>query len=668
MADTKEPSVMRDPLNRLNHYGSQPISSVRGLETELLKKQPANDVLTAMSVTPPRKDAPNGQIPVLVGGSIQWRKIGLEAGDMIDTGAFNYILNMGGGSGSGDVTTAYLTENYYDVGQTDDLLEGKADFAHSHDEYQSRDTQLDQLASLLLDPTNAGYRIAVNSSGSGFELVAPSTDTVEEATWITISATGTGSSQNITLYEAVDQSQVFLWVAGVAKFAPADFTVTGLTLTGTFTNAAAVKVRYLGTIQGAVPVNSNAPDISGDDDVGATLTLDSLGAWSGTPDAYEQRWTRDNVVITGEEGEDFLVTTGSDINANIRCEVRAHNTFGWSDWVASNAVGPIVAAPDLTAPVLDFSDDYVSGGRFLWKFDWPANVYAGYYLYWEFAANATGDFTTASNTGEHPLTVADLAGSISIADLIANDGYQDPTGDFSFRAWFRREDGVESAMSNVLTGTVETSVAELHSTTGFNKSQYLTVTDGVSAVMNTMLNGLRLARSTVSAANSKFHMEATVDSIYSGASSVNGSIGFGVCEAYDASDSSGNFNKSGGSYPSPGTTDAGFCVVVRKGVTSVTVRRNGLNSAGTALDAAPAAGDIIAIDYDEDTGAYLIRYKRAVTGTTKTLASGTLTSLIPPAGAVYACAGGYALGDGCTVNFGADPFAIPESTDHEIFG
>lgn len=665
--------AVRDPLNRLNHYGSQAISTVRDLQMALDKRQIRDPKLDAIANAPMVADAPNGQIPVYFGdGRVIWRKVGIGPGDIIDTASANLILDFsgGGGGGTGDVTTDYLTENYYDIGQTDDLLNGKADFDHGHDAYQPRDTQLDQLASLLLDSANAGYRIAVNESGSGFELVEPSTDTAEEAAWITISATGTGASQDITLYETVDQSQVFLWVAGSAKFAPGDFTVTGQTLTGTFTNAAAVKVRYLGTVQGAIPVNSNAPDISGDDDVGATLTLDSLGVWSGTPDSYEQRWTRDNVVIAGEEGEDFLVTTGSDIDADIRCEVRAHNTFGWSDWVASNAVGPIVAAPDLTAPVLDFSDVYVSGGRFLWKFDWPANVYAGYYLHWEFAANNTGDFTVISNSGEHPLTVTDLAGSISIADLAANDGYQDPTGDFSFRAWFAREDGVESPLSNVLTGTVETSVAEMHSTTGANKTQYLNMSGDpvLSGVMNAALNGLRLVRSTVPAANSKFHFEAEIDGIYSGASSVNGSVAIGLCEAYDSGAGTGNLNTSGGGYPSFGVSSNGFTVYIRKGVTTVTVRRNGASVAGTALDAAPAIGDVISIDYDEDTGVYLVRYLRAATGTTKTIASGTLTSFIPAAGGVYACAGGYMTGDAFTANFGADPFQIPESTDHDIFG
>lgn len=91
-----------DPRNRLNHYGSQPISSVRELQTSLDGKQPKNEKLSAISASPLRKDAPEGQIPVFVGNQVQWKKIGLGADNIPDVNAFNYLLNLGGGGGGGN--------------------------------------------------------------------------------------------------------------------------------------------------------------------------------------------------------------------------------------------------------------------------------------------------------------------------------------------------------------------------------------------------------------------------------------------------------------------------------------------------------------------------------------------------------------------------------------
>jgi len=55
------------------------------------------------------------------------------------------------------------------------------------------------------------------------------------------------------------------------------------------------------------PVNTDAPDISGTATVGATLTLDSPGTWTGSPTLTHQ-WYRVEEVVAGE----FLTTEGGD--------------------------------------------------------------------------------------------------------------------------------------------------------------------------------------------------------------------------------------------------------------------------------------------------------------------------------------------------------------------
>lgn len=76
---------MADPLNRINHHGSQPISSVRGLEKELKDKQEADPKLNALANATPRVDAAKGQIPVFHGeGHVEFKKIGLGPSDLLD--------------------------------------------------------------------------------------------------------------------------------------------------------------------------------------------------------------------------------------------------------------------------------------------------------------------------------------------------------------------------------------------------------------------------------------------------------------------------------------------------------------------------------------------------------------------------------------------------------
>lgn len=84
---------MVDPLNRLNHYGSQPISSVRGLEDELAHKQPENIKLQAISDAE-MQDAPQ-QIAVFTSSDTAvMKKIGPNPGDLVDGNVLGSALAM----------------------------------------------------------------------------------------------------------------------------------------------------------------------------------------------------------------------------------------------------------------------------------------------------------------------------------------------------------------------------------------------------------------------------------------------------------------------------------------------------------------------------------------------------------------------------------------------
>lgn len=102
---------MADPLNRANHYGSQPISSVRGLQDELDHKQPESPKLTAIDAAE-LLETPQ-QIPVFVSSDqVVMKKIGPNPNDLVDGNVLGEALVMvSGGRGlSVDVPSDFLAE------------------------------------------------------------------------------------------------------------------------------------------------------------------------------------------------------------------------------------------------------------------------------------------------------------------------------------------------------------------------------------------------------------------------------------------------------------------------------------------------------------------------------------------------------------------------------
>lgn len=87
---------------------------------------------------------------------------------------------------------------------------------------------------------------------------------------------------------------------------------------------------------GAVPVNSVAPVISGNVQVGQTLTTTD-GTWSNTPTSYAYQWKRDGVSI-GSATANTHILVELDAGAAITCEVTASNAGGAGTPAASNSL------------------------------------------------------------------------------------------------------------------------------------------------------------------------------------------------------------------------------------------------------------------------------------------------------------------------------------------
>lgn len=93
----------------------------------------------------------------------------------------------------------------------------------------------------------------------------------------------------------------------------------------------------------AAPVNSIAPAVSGDAEVGATLTTDD-GTWTGyPPPVFTYQWQRDTgggfSDIVGETASTYELGSG-DAGADVRCRVTATNSQGAAT-ASSNEIGPV---------------------------------------------------------------------------------------------------------------------------------------------------------------------------------------------------------------------------------------------------------------------------------------------------------------------------------------
>jgi hypothetical protein len=88
---------------------------------------------------------------------------------------------------------------------------------------------------------------------------------------------------------------------------------------------------------GVAPTNTVAPTLtpSGSQSTGTVITLGN-GTWTGTsPITYEYRWTRDNVVISGETANTYTILAGDD-GTVIKGQVRATNAAGVSSYVTTS--------------------------------------------------------------------------------------------------------------------------------------------------------------------------------------------------------------------------------------------------------------------------------------------------------------------------------------------
>ena len=99
------------------------------------------------------------------------------------------------------------------------------------------------------------------------------------------------------------------------------------------------------------PVNTVAPVIAGNADVGSTLTLTSVGTYTGTaPITYAYQWYRGVTAIVGQTSTTYI-TQVADAGEQVTCQVQASNAYG-ATFVFSNYIIVTPAPVNTISPVV----------------------------------------------------------------------------------------------------------------------------------------------------------------------------------------------------------------------------------------------------------------------------------------------------------------------------
>lgn len=336
--------------------------------------------------------------------------------------------------------------------------------------------------------------------------------------------------------------------------------------------------------------------------------------------------------------------------------VSAVNSDGESTLAAEQSAVP--GTVTITAPVATLTSAAGDAPQVDLAFD--GTVYAGYYLRVERSTtgtkDGTGAYTSPTLSVLYQITSSDLSDGITDIEL-ATEGYAPPTGTWYHHYRIEREDGAMSVWSNELTGTVVTSIAQLVTSTGVNKSQYVNVTGTpiLTATSNNNVGGQCDVKADVSASG-KRHFEVTILSISPAAQAGPAMVG-----VVDASTAIGPavFGAIGSA-----TLGGAAVEIKRNGTTSVTVNNTTVSTASVGT---PQVGDIIVCEFDTTASAISFWHKRGATETS--LGSYTMTSGIPTT--YHAVVGVYTNlsgADAVQCNFGASAFAKTPSTGYLMYG
>lgn len=279
-----------------------------------------------------------------------------------------------------------------------------------------------------------------------------------------------------------------------------------------------------------------------------------------------------------------------------------------------------------------------------------SNVVAGRYLHIE-RDEAGGDYSSLLQDVLHLIGHdEETTGQITNAAL-AEDGYTDPTGAGKQRYRYEDDIGGVGPWSEI-TYNVTVSVAVWATTTGNDKSQYLTIsgTPALTAKPNNASVGSHVGvRTLTEMVNDKAHWEYALTTLSAG-------VRVGITNATDS-------HNPTSSAPGSSGTRYGACIQLGTGGSS-NFYRNG--SVTTLSDGAWATGDIAIVEVDRTTNT--IAFKRRRAGVTTSIASVVMTTVIPVDYHAYLSENATNTTTEVTVNFGGSTFADTPTAGYDIYG
>jgi hypothetical protein len=162
---------------------------------------------------------------------------------------------------------------------------------------------------------------------------------------------------------------------------------------------------------GKVPVNTVAPEISGDVGVGNKLTC-SKGTWTSDTGikSYEYQWCRDDVDIAGANFNGYDIT-GDDVDTILTCIVRACNSDGCENAISNSIL--IATVPECNVLPSISGEGELIVGQVLTTDDgvWDAIGTITYSYQWKRGGETNINIGTNANT--YTLVKADAGQTIT---------------------------------------------------------------------------------------------------------------------------------------------------------------------------------------------------------------------------------------------------------------
>jgi hypothetical protein len=194
------------------------------------------------------------------------------------------------------------------------------------------------------------------------------------------------------------------------------------------------------------PVNTVAPVISGNANVGSTLTLTSVGTYTGAvPITYAYQWYRGGSTLIVGQTSTTYITQVADAGLQVTCQVQASNAYG-STFVPSNYIIVATAPVNTVLPVVSGTNYYVGDVLTTTDGTWTSSPTSFTYQ-WKRGATNIG-----TNANTYTLVTADANTNITCVVTATNASGSTPATSNVVTA------AVLAAPTNIDPPSIETSI------------------------------------------------------------------------------------------------------------------------------------------------------------------------------------------------------------------